>query len=369
MKITDVKVQIIKRELKLPDGTDLKREGESFLDRFAHVPVLTIITDEGIHGTSFGRDGLEIAQHLAKVKSFLVGKKPLCIEKLWQESWSRSREWFLPQIILGMIDVALWDILGKKANLPVYKLLGAYRDKIKSYASLPVIDTPEQTVEEVLKYVEKGFSAFKLHTPGDISIDIAICKAVRKAVGDKIALMLDPIGAYDYNGAMRVGKVIEELNYHWYEEPVSDTNINSYVKLCSKLDIPLCSQSSLPGNLFSRAERILRGATDILRGDVLYSEGISSLKKTASLADAFGMNCEIHGLFDPVMNAANLHVMCSIKNSEYYEYIAVEQLQNWGVTDGGVRIDDKGFAHVPQKPGIGIDIDWEYINKHTVLVC
>ena len=228
-----------------------------------------------------------------------------------------------------------------------------------------VFSSLEEYINKVQEYRRRGFTAIKLHIPFGALKDIEVCKAVRQAAGDDLILMLDPIGTYDHREALMVGRELEKLNFYWYEEPVSDMDTTGLSKLCNKLDIPIAMQSAHPGNFYSRATRITQGAIDIIRGDVLYSEGITSLKKTAALAEAFNMKCEIHGLFDPIMNAANLHVTCAIKNCDFYEYIALDEISEFGIKQG-IKIDDKGYAHVPQKPGIGLEIDWDYINKCTV---
>jgi L-alanine-DL-glutamate epimerase-like enolase superfamily enzyme len=365
MKITDVKIQIIKREFKMKKGTDLTHGGSSFAAKFADIPVLTIITDDGIEGIAMGFSGKEIVQYLVSIKPFLIGKNPLYREELWQQIWAQSRERLYSPVILGMIDVALWDIAGKAANLPIYQLLGAYRDKIQAYASTPMISDKKVMVDLLLEYQAKGFNAFKLHmNTGSAIKDIELCRAVRDALGDNAIIMHDAIATYDHREALMVGRELEKLNYYWFEEPISSMDTCGLTNLCRDLDISIAFQS-FPGNLFSRAQDIIHGATDIVRGDVLYSEGITALKKTAALAEANFMKCEIHGLFNPVMNAANLHVMCSIKNSDFYEYITVDEISEFGVKQG-IKIDDKGYAHVPQKPGIGLEIDWDYINRCTI---
>ncbi|MCX6013689.1 MAG: mandelate racemase, partial [Chloroflexi bacterium] len=113
------------------------------------------------------------------------------------------------------------------------------------------------------------------------------------------------------------------------------------------------------------AQYIAKGAVDIVRSDALFNGGITSLKKTASLAEAFGMNCEIHYNPNPLANAANLHVMCSIKNSEYYEWAVPEWIWTFG-TKKNIVLDDKGYVHVPDGPGLGLELDRDYIDKHTI---
>jgi L-alanine-DL-glutamate epimerase-like enolase superfamily enzyme len=178
-------------------------------------------------------------------------------------------------------------------------------------------------------------------------------------------LMLDPVGCYDREQALIVGRELEELNFSWYEEPISDSDMYGLIQLCKSLDIPIATLEVLPGTLYTKAQYIAREAVDIVRSDVMYNGGLTPLKKTASLCEAFGLKCEIHANSNPLMNAANLHVICSIKNCDFYEIIMAEELMEFGVKDG-IEIDNAGYAHVPKGPGLGLEVDWKYIDAHTI---
>jgi L-alanine-DL-glutamate epimerase-like enolase superfamily enzyme len=366
MRIKDIRIQIIRRDPPSVQGVGPRYGGVSFLNELYEVPVVTIATDEGIEGNSFGSNGLALAHYLVKLKPLLIGEDPLDREKIWQKLWEQTRILFLPQTALGVIDVALWDIGGKAANLPIYKLLGAYRDKVKAYASSTQRPTTESYVQEALDVKKRGFTAYKLHIPGIPGKDLEICRAVREAVGDSISLMLDPVARYDREQALMVGREIEKLNFYWYEEPISDFDIDGLVELSSALDIPIAGLEVRPGNLYAMKEYLVRGAVDIVRSDVQFNGGITQLKKVASLAEAFGMRCEIHTNFNPLMNAANLHVTCSIKNCEFYEWWIPEELMwDFGVKESLV-VDTEGYVHVPYGPGLGLEVDWDYVAAHAI---
>lgn len=368
MKIVDVKIQVIKRDIPVPSGIGLRHEGISFMESLAEVPVVRILTDEGIEGNGFislTASGVATGQYLSSLKPLLLGENPLDRERLWHKLWSISRLLHLPQPALGAIDVALWDIGGKVANLPIYQLLGAYREKVRAYASTMQLTSVDAYVEQALQWKEKGYTAMKLHVEGIPERDLVVCRAVRKAVGDDMTLMHDPVGLYDHGQALRVGRELEELNFYWYEEPLPDTDIHGLIQLSNALDIPIAGLEDLPGNFYTAAQYITSGALDIIRGDVLLKGGITSLKKMAALAEAFGVKCEIHLSLSPVMNAANLHVACSIRNCDFYESFVPEEVFNFGVKED-IEIDKQGYAHVPKAPGLGMEVDWDYINQHTI---
>jgi len=179
MRIKDIKIQVIRRDAPVSQEVAPRYAGVSFLNELYEVPLVTIVTDEGIEGNSFGSNGLALAHYLVKLKPLLIGEDPLCRERVWQKVWEQGRILFLPQTALGVIDVALWDIGGKAANLPIYKLLGAFRDKVRAYGSSTQRPTPASYVQEALELRERGFTAYKLHIPGIPEKDLEICRAVR----------------------------------------------------------------------------------------------------------------------------------------------------------------------------------------------
>jgi len=365
MKISDMKVQVIKRDLEDLRGVDLSHRGISFIGHMAEVPIVRIFTDEGIEGTSCGRGGVLLAQYLASLKPLLVGENPLYTERIWQKMHQMNRVLHCPQPTLGPVDVALWDIVGKVANLPLYRLMGAYRDKIRAYASSAQYKSVQTYIEQAQECKRRGFTAYKLHVSGIPSEDLEVCRAVRRALGDDMILMHDPVGLYNHEQALVVGRELEKLNFYWYEEPIQDTDMDGLIRLCNALDIPIAALEVLPGGLYTRAQYLSRGAVDMVRSDSCYNGGITPLKKIASLAEAFNINCEIHCCPNPWMNAANLHVMCSIKNCEFYEWMVPEAIWDFGVKES-ITLDGDGYVHVPNKPGLGLETDWEYIDSHTI---
>ena len=363
MRISDVKFQVLKRDL--PDRVEkFVVLGISMEKLWTEGVLVRILTDEGIEGNGITTGGRGMAEYLSILKPALLGQDPLDREKIWQELWHLDRLTFLPQLALGAIDVALWDIGGKAAKLPIYKLLGAYRDKVKAYASSMTLPNVEAYVQQALHYKSKGYTAYKIHAWGIPDKDVEVCKAVREAVGYDMDLMFDAMG-YGHGEALRVGRELEKLSFYWYEEPVQDYDIHGYIQLSKALDIPVLGTEVIPGSIYSTPEYIVRGAVDIIRGDVLFKGGITAIKKMAALAEAFGMNMEIHTNCNPLGNAAHMHVTCSIKNCEFYEVFVPEEYFNFGVKED-IRIDDEGYAHVPQQPGLGMEIDWDSIDKWTI---
>jgi L-alanine-DL-glutamate epimerase-like enolase superfamily enzyme len=253
--------------------------------------------------------------------------------------------------------------------VPLYQYLGAHDDKILAYASSGYFPRPEQYAEDALRAKERGYRAYKLHPPsmverGDAWLrDIDACRAVRRAVGDEMVLMSDPVAAYDLPQAVRVGRELEQLGFLWLEEPLWDQHIEAYAELARTLDIAICGAEwggdGLSGPA-ATAEYIVRHAVDIVRSDVSWKGGVTGLKKTAALAEAFGLRCEIHMTLYAMLDLANLHVACAIPNCQYLELCAGGGC-GFGLVEPPV-IDRTGYVHAPRRPGLGVEIDWPAID-------
>ena len=332
--------------------------------------MVTIHTDEGVDGHSFLGNSMRGADIDAKplftyLKPVLMDQNPLDIGRLWHEMWRRNR--FVSLRVIGALDVALWDLVGKVANLPIHRLLGSCRDKVHAYASSTFLTTPEDYAKEALYYKSQGWAAYKIHPHANPKEDIEICRAVRRAVGDDMVLMLDSVWAYGYEDAVRVGREIEDLDYLWYEDPLPEDDIYGYIKLRQKLDIPILATEYTPGGVYGLAEFILLGATDRLRGDVAVKGGITSLIKIAHLAEAFRMKCEIHHGGNSLNNVANLHVTMAINNCDYFEVLLPTAAQKYGLVND-IEVDSQGLVHAPEGVGLGYEIDWALVKKRTITV-
>jgi L-alanine-DL-glutamate epimerase-like enolase superfamily enzyme len=365
------------------------RNGELLPEEEVVQTLTKITTDEGAEGYYLGglghgdQDGLLADQRAAlegRIKRLILGHDPFDREKFWHWLWVANLE----ENLLSVVDMALWDLQARAFGLPLYKLLGGCRDKVKAYASTyPNMGTPDDYAQHALACRRQGYTHYKIHPyyfwdpvkqmpdpgrPSHIEQDIEVCRAVRAAVGDDMVLSFDPWGTYrTYEEAYRVGRELEKLNFYWYEHPMPEYRVASYEKLCRELDISILSPEIAAGSFYTRADWIRRGASDMSRIDVLRG-GITGVKKLAAVCEAYGVKCEIH-----MSGFANLQVMGSTSEDvcQYYERGLLAPGVDYETPPPyleriGDPMDQDGYVHLPQEPGMGYRIIWDYIDEHRI---
>jgi L-alanine-DL-glutamate epimerase-like enolase superfamily enzyme len=379
MKIVDVTVQAFRYRSRTV--RDSEGHGHPGPEHDATQTLLTIATDEGLSGHAFGLPNAEAVVGI--VRPMLLGQDPLYRERHWHAIKERQRLHLstLTDRALATIDLALWDLGGKAAGLPVHQLIGASRDKVPAYASTMVGDdlegglaTPEDYARYAVWCKERGYPAFKLHTwqppyPGAPSVkrDLAACAAVREAVGPDMPLMLDPFHYYSRLEALELAKGLEALGFLWMEEPMDEHSMSSYVWLCEQTALPICGPETAEGKMHARAEWIKAGACDLVRAGVGDVGGITPLLKVAHLAEAFGMHLEVHG-----GGVGNLHVLCAmVSPGLYYERGLLHPFIDWDVPPPWLNeavdpMDGEGFVHVSPRPGLGMDVNLDFIRENLL---
>ena len=234
-----------------------------------------------------------------------------------------------------------------------------------SFPCEPVLEAPEAYAKQALEVKQRHWHAYKLHPPGDYEFDLKAYRLCREAVGSDFKLMADPVAAYNHEQALRMGRELERLNYYWLEEPLFDVDFNGLRKLSAQLDIPICGTEVLVGSHYSTAECIATGVVDIVRTDVSWKGGVTAVMKTAHLAESYGVQCELHTTIYHPLEIVNLHCCCAISNCEFFELLYPLSHLDFGMKNQ-INIDPEGFAHPPETPGIGVDFDWDFIDKCTI---
>ena len=381
MRITGVHVEVFSTpSRRAQDSAGHAHPGEEVLIKMA---LLRIGCDDGSEGYAFGLPEL-VRPHIIEsfVRKVLIGRDPMDRESIWQDlaHWQRGSAGQFTDRALALVEQALWDLAGRKLKLPVHKLIGGYRDKVPAYGStmcgddLPGgLSTPDEYGQFAEKLVQRGYKAIKLHTwmppisfAPNPQMDIQACAAVREAVGPDIALMLDGYHWYSRMDALTIGRALEQLNFAWFEEPMMEDSAESYAWLAANLDIPVLGPESIAGKFHSRASWVTHKSCDILRAGVAGVGGIGPCLKVAHLAESFGMDCEVHG-----NGAANLAVVGAISNCRWYERGLLHPFLDYEEVPAHLNsivdpMDADGFVHLSDRPGLGEDINFAYIEANTL---
>jgi len=331
-----------------------------------------IDTDAGIYGIA-GHEfyGAE-EQCVMRVADYLVGEDPLRIEKhaatlryLWP--YFGTAVWF--------VEIALWDILGKVAGLPLYRLLGSPHDALPVYASTGQNRTPEQRADDARKLCDEGFRAIKLRIHNESLVeDIAQVAAVRRAVGDKVAIMVDanqpnvhdaplPGPRWTYHRALDTARALAEYRVAWLEEPLPRHAYAELRRLRDASPVPIAGGEVNQG--FAELQRLLHdGCYDILQPDVTLCEGLLRIRALAVAAQSAGVLVTPHTWGDALGTVANLHLAASLSNMTFFEYphdppafpaAAYQQILKEALT-----VED-GMVRLPQAPGLGVELqDWVF---------
>lgn len=367
MRIAALEIRLCRRpdspmgDAELRDG---RRSDLEFL-------VVTARTDDGLSASTFGFAGRgakaagEIAA--ASLKPFFLGRDPLFREQHWHDFRTADRWWHLTPIYsYGPFDILCWLLSAQAAGQPLYQYLGAYRDRVPVYGSSLVLPEPADYGRQASMVKEQGLAAYKLHPPGTYAFDLAAHRAAREAVGPDFPLMSDPVAAYTTDEALRMGRELERLGYLWFEEPLPDENFHGLKELTRALDIPICGAEVLAKHPYSVAECIAQRVVDIVRADVSWSGGITAVMKTAHLAEAFGVPCEVHTAIYHPLELVNLHCCAAIQNCRFFELLLPLDTFAFGLAEP-IRIEE-GQAVLPEGPGLGIELDWDLIDNCTFAV-
>ncbi len=327
----------------------------------------SVVTESGLEGnytlgTRYWHPDWNNEGWVEFAKRVLVGKNALDRPQFTSQ-WVPARRRRGQSSYASAIDNCLWDIAGKAVGLPVYRLLGAYRDRVLAYASSQHHKTVDQFVQEVLKCQAEGFKAYKIHPPSvppyggsDYKLDMEVCKAVRRAVGEEFLLLMDPVGVYSRYEAMQVGRLMDELRFVAYEDPLPTTDIDGYVELCRALDVPIHAGEFI-FSIYDYGEYIRRGAVDVVRFIVDNVGGITGGMKIAALAECFGLECAPHNWGDALDHAVHFHCELAMPNNVFFEMTVPQGTSDRPWVKDRIRIASDGYVYAPAKPGLGYELD------------
>jgi len=385
MKITDIKTYVLQYNLDRRLGYSQKW----FKTRTAHL--VEVRTDEGLNGwgEAHGPGSVALAnkaiiEHV--LKPFVVGMDPFDVELIWHRMYNGIRDYGqkgMPIQCMSGIDIALWDIMGKATGRPLYRLLGGkFRDRIMAYAyGMLFRDVPNlsrEFADEASGLVRHGFKAVKMKVGRSPKEDAELASAVRFAVGNDILVMADANHAYTPREAIPLGRRLERLEFHWFEEPVAPEDYEGYVEVKNALDMPVAGGEA-EYTKYGFRELIKRRCVDVLQPEICALGGLTEYKKVLAMAQAEGIPVIPHVWGSEIALAVSLHVVAALPDmpgavtpaqpmveydttpNELRDHLAKEPL---GIMDQVKQ--SGGFVAVPERPGIGIEPNDDAVHKYRI---
>jgi galactonate dehydratase len=343
-----------------------------------------VMTDEGIYGVgevhpASGTSGTPFAARAAVEyhAEYLIGKDPREIERNWQHMFRRClfRGGSDAMAGLGGIDMAVWDIAGKAAGLPVHKLIGGpTRDQVRVYGHLGG-DTPEEMAENAIALVEEGYTALRFYPLGSfnasvmpgyqelVRIAVSFTKAVREAVGPDLDLMIDVVNRLSPPEAIAIGQALGPYGLYFFEDPIEPDNIDQMAHVAANVPMPVASGERLY-TIYQFQELVSKNASAYARPDMSLVGGITAMRKIAAICEANYVGVAPHNPLSPIMTAANVQFDAATHNIAIQEYRPTEAIEATAeLVDQPLEMKD-GHLQIPDRPGLGIDLNLEAFKHH-----
>ena len=357
--------------------------------------IVQIETDEGITGIGesacFGGPPFTTAGMIEnELARYVIGRDPMDVEKIMRHIWWGTRQHGrggLTQSAMGGIDIALWDIVGKKLKMPLYKLFGAYTDKLVPYASAGFYQDDKgakELADDVAGYIDNGYKFAKIkcaRTPEaflsptsympssdyctyTMEQDLERVEACCRAIEGKGRLIVDGNSAWSPSDAIIMGRKFEKLNVYWFEEPVATDNLEGSAEVARALDLPVSGYES-ESSMYRFRDMIVMKAVDIVQPDVIWAGGFTPCRKIAAMAELYHMTVIPHSFSTGVCLAANMHFIASISNSHMLEIDQNPYPLRTELLTEPIRVVD-GFVPLMDGPGLGIELDEAVVKKYQI---
>ena len=346
--------------------------------------ITQFLTDQGVVGTTMDGD-YKLPAGISKTvqeraEAYFVGKDPFDIEAHNTEFFQKQKS----PVRLFFLEIGLWGIIGKVCSQPLYMLWGARSSKVKPYAATVHFNkTPQERAADALKFYDLGFRAIKIRfhheNPAD---DLALAAAVKKAVGDKMDVMVDanqagkqkgdPPPVWDYDRALLMARELEAIGVYWLEEPLNRSAYDDLARIRRHLNRMHLAGGEGNVGLQEYREILTKGAYSYIQPDPVVSGPISVVRKIAHMAEAFGVLFGPHHGKSGVGMIASLHMQCAAGNSGYLEYMYDPGFWNPAGFQAGFSqpypVDKEGYVHAPKSPGLGIEWDQNFLRKNKLEV-
>ena len=364
MKIIDAKLQVVEVPLPHPFPSTWN-PGNPETKLF--VTIAEIITDDGIHGYGAACDSSQLLAGIwdTHIRPLVIGKEITQVEAINTGLVNASLYAYRP----WCVEVAVWDALGKYANLPIYKMLGGVQDKVLAYASTGSLKSVEERVEDAERYIAEGFKMMKLRAHHDDPFeDVRIIAEIKKRVGDKLKIAVDAnqgwfftgkrsVAKWDLKKALNVCRAFEEIGIEWIEEPLYGYDFEGLAELRKRTTLHVAG-GELNAQVHEYRDLIKHNCFDIYQMDVVLSGGFVQNRKVAAMAEAENKIYTPHTWTHGMGMAAALHMAGAVSNCPFIEYCYDPPYWPYEVRDMMLTeplvVDKDGYIAVPQKPGLGV---------------
>jgi D-galactarolactone cycloisomerase len=343
--------------------------------------LVEVVCDDGT--TGWGECLGPAQPNAAVVRAYaagLLGQDPLETEKLWLELYNRLRDQGqrgLTVTALSGIDIALWDIKGKRFGVPISTLLGGrFRESVRAYATGSFrregVDRVSDIAREVAGYRDEGFHAVKIKIGFDVEEDLRVIEAVRGAIGPDMRLMIDGNHGYDYLEAVEVGRRADRFGVDWFEEPVLPEQVSAYRAVRTDQPLPVAGGETWHGR-YAMHEPLSTRAVDILQPDICGVGGFSEIRRVADMAALHGVRLVPHVWGTAVCIAASLQFMAALLPNPPRRD-PIEPILEFDRTDNPFRQavvktpieHDQGVVRIPDGPGLGIEINRDALRQFAL---
>ncbi|MGC9347497.1 MAG: mandelate racemase/muconate lactonizing enzyme family protein [Anaerolineae bacterium] len=379
MKITDVTTYVLQASLDDQAFGWSQRVGSS-----RQTAICVVDTDEGIQGYGeafyFGGPSTIVARIIDRALGpLIVDRDPLDTSVLWDKLYNWTRDQGQKGVTisaLSAVDIALWDVKGKALGQPVHKLLGgAYRTRAKVYATglYEPQDVPsivDALIEEAIGYKDEGFRGMKLKIGYAPLTDLRYVHAIREAIGSDIALMVDANHAYNAPEAIRLARDLEPYDVTWFEEPVPPEDVDGYCEVRRATSIPIAG-GECEYTRFGFRRLISRRAVDYLQPDLCATGGFTEMGRIVAMASAANLPVIPHVWGTNVGLSASLQAFAALPHfpdrrfpaEPWFEYDRSPNPLRDGVTEESFAMED-GYLAIPDRPGLGIALNMDFIAAH-----
>jgi L-alanine-DL-glutamate epimerase-like enolase superfamily enzyme len=328
-----------------------------------------------------------------ELRAYLLNQDPRDIERLWEMMHRRAYKHARGGIVIAAIsgiDIALWDLRGKMAGMPVWRLLGGYRQRVPAYATGGFYAEGkgiEELCAEMQAYCRHGFRAVKmkvgrnseiegspLRTSADRDLcqvslreDLARVQAVREAIGPDVRLMVDANGAWDVPTAIKMGRAMEALDIYWYEEPVWPDDGAGSAQVAAKVGIPVAGYETCTYGSIGFRDYILARAIHFVQPDVAWAGGLTESLKIAHLAEVMNLPLAPHIHGSAVAVAAAVHLLGAVRNGSMAEMVFPAHPLMTDLVREPLLVGADGMIELSERPGLGIELDSSVLKSYRVL--